>query len=115
MIIYLHEYNVTPDVNKKEELIIKVENGTIMYNGINNESDYMLDEIKKMLISYKNDLLQVKDIKCSNYKGGRQKQLKIHCKEVCDDEINLLGNTNNEDIAKLYGEIRNKLISLLEN
>lgn len=115
MIIYLHEYNVTPDVNKRNELIIKVEDNSITYNDINDENDYLANKIKEMLISYKDTLLHAKDIKFDNSKGGRQKQLSIYCEEICAEKIVLAGNTNNEEIAKLYDEIKNKLISLLEN
>ena len=115
MIFNLHEYNVTPDINKREELIIKVENNKIIYNDFNNDDEHIIGEIKKILISYKDDLLHAKDIKCSNYKGGRQKWITINCKEVCNESITLIGNTDNEEMAKLYDRIKNKLIFLLEN
>lgn len=114
MIIYLHEYNVVPDMDKKDELILKVEDNKIIYNNLIIENMEKVNEMNKLLLSYKDTLLHLKDIKYSNSKGGRQKQLSIHCDSICCEKIVLLGNTNNEEIANFYSEFKNKVISLLE-
>lgn len=113
--IYLHEYNVTPDTNKRNELVIKIDNDAIIYDGINKSSEELLDQVKQLLNSHKDALLQSKNIKCSNHKGGRQQQLTIRYDKICDNPIVLIGNTDNAEIATLYNELKDQLISILNN
>lgn len=114
MKIYLSEYNVLPKIEERDILAIKIEENSILLNGKTIDDTTILNKISDLLLSYKKKLLEIKDIKHSNYKGGRQSQLKIVSKEICEGEIFLIGNTSNTEIANFYIEFRNKLINLLK-
>lgn len=98
MNIYLHKYNVTPNIDEKEELVLKIENDTIVYSDIEKENNQLINEIK-----------------ASSCKGGRQKQLSIYCEKDCNKQIVLVGNTDNKKTLKLYDKIKNQIIDLLKN
>ena len=114
MKVILYEYNVTPIIEKKDVLSIKIEDCKITYNGKQYESIEKENEVNNLLLSCKEKLLKLKNIEYSSYKGGRQEELRI-CYEADNKETVLMGNTSNAEISKFYNDFKNRVISILDN
>lgn len=111
----LYEYNATPDVDKKDITLIEINDNKITYNGNDIENTEIINKINDLLLNYKETLLEIKDIRQANIKGGRQKTITIYSENICGNKITLIGNTSDEKISSLYEELKNKIIALLNN
>lgn len=114
MKIVLNEYNVTPDIDDRNQVFVKIEDDKIVYGNKIYYNAEMIQRINNLLFSYKESILRIKDVKHSNYKGGRQQILKIHFKEIYDKPIIIFGNTDNEEVSNFYNKLKNEIMSVLE-
>ena len=114
MNLILHEYNVTPDVTKREEVSIQIAGGTVLYNGKSAQSAEFAEDVEKLIASAKKPLMQCKGLQPASAKGGRQKMLAVTWEELGKDTITLFGNTNNQEVAAFYNELTKRIIAVVE-
>lgn len=108
----LYEYNVTPNLENRNELLIKLEDSKITYNDKVISDDNIIDNVYEILDEFKQDLVKYSEIEHTNFKGGRQRRLKVTYDDV---EINLIGNTDNNEIANFYNEFKEKILNVINN
>ena len=111
MKIYLYEYNITPNIENRNILLINVEEEKVTYNDKIIEDDSLIEELNEIIDNYKESLLKFNEIPHTNYKGGRQRSLKVN---VDGNVIALIGNTDNNEIANFYNEFKEKIITVIE-
>jgi hypothetical protein len=106
----LQEYYVSPNPDKRHEYTIVFENNTINFNGnIINDVD-VINSIISIMNEFKERFEKTKTIQYSNYKGGLQENLSF----VYDEErYSISGNTNSEEINKLYKEFKNAVVPII--
>ena len=84
----------------------------ITYNDKVISDDNIIDNVYEILDEFKQDLVKYSEIEHTNFKGGRQRRLKVTYDDV---EINLIGNTDNNEIANFYNEFKEKILNIINN
>ena len=77
MELNVYEYNVTPNVDEKNEFRILLANDTLTVNGNNVEDENKVLNVKKLLEENKESIIALANGRIENYKGGRQKNLAV--------------------------------------
>ena len=111
MKIYLYEYNVTPNIENRNILLINVEDDKVTFNDKVIENSKLIEELEEIVANNKNSLLAYNEIPHTNFKGGRQRNLKVN---VDDIEVKLIGNTENNEIANFYNDFKEQIITAIE-
>lgn len=114
MNLILHEYNVTPDVTKREEVSIQIAGGTVLYNGKRAQSAAFATDMEKLIGSAKKPLMQCKGVQQPTAKGGRQMMLAVTWDELGKDTITVFGNTSNQEVSAFYNELKRRVIAVVE-
>jgi len=114
MNLILHEYNVTPDVTKRDEVSIQIAGGSVLYNGKIAQSAQFATDMERLIDSAKKPLLQCKGLKPTEVKGGRQMMLAVTSEELGKDTITLFGNTDNPEVSAFYNELKRRVITVVE-
>ena len=104
MELRIFEYNVTPNVNEKNEFVILLANDTLVMNGNDMNDESKVVAIKKMLEDNKENIIRLASENAENYKGGRQKNLTVKFDEDGEAFI-ITGNTPSQEIADFYTKI----------
>lgn len=112
MYIRIYEY----DVNKDEKNVLEIEatSNIIYFNGnIKNISNSFesKNRIRNIINSNIEILENLQNLRISNYKGGRQKQMTIFANNKI---YNILGNTDNENSVSIYNKLKEEIISIYE-
>lgn len=107
----LYEYNVTPNIENRNILLINVENDKVVYKDVTIEDNDLIYELKEFIAKNRESLLKYNEIEHSNFKGGRQRILTLN---IDDTEIKLIGNTDNNDIADFYNNFKEELINIID-
>lgn len=110
MKLCIYEYNITPNVENRNELLINVEEDKVTYNDKVIENGELIAELNQIVENNKPTLLDFNEIQHSNYKGGRQRSLKV---EVDGVSIKLIGNTDNNQIANFYNDFKEEIINVV--
>ena len=107
MELIIYEYNVTPNVNEKNEYSVILINDTLTINGNIIQDKNKILTIKKVLEENKEDIIALANEKAENYKGGRQKSLTV---KFDDNEklYSIIGNTPSKEMETLYTRITNE-------
>ena len=108
----LSEYNVVPNVEERNAFCIQLIDDYLLYNKQKITDNNKIDEIKNMFMQYKDEVIKLNKEHISNYKGGRQKILSIQYEE--GNVLRINGNTPSIEMANLYSDLKNKLISIIE-
>ncbi len=108
----LMEYNVVPNVDERNAFCIQSVDDYILYNEQKITDRDKFDEIKSVLMQYRNEIVKLNSENISNYKGGRQQMLTIQYED--GEVLRVIGNTPSNEMANLYSELKNKLISIIE-
>ena len=112
MKIKLMEYNVTPNIDDRNEFNIIVDNEFIMYENQKITDVNKINEIINLLTEYKDIVIKLNNEGISNFKGGRQKFIKIKYED--SEFLEIVGNTPSVEMSNLYSEIKEKIINIIE-
>ena len=112
MKLELREYNVTPDIEKRNDFYIRVEDEKIKYN-----RDVILDKEKisrifSLLRNYKEDIIKITSEITHNSKGGRQQMMTIQYED--EKPFYLIGNTNREEMSNFYFKLEKEIIDIIK-
>lgn len=110
-LIKIMEYTVSKDNSESTTYLIT--NTQIQINGeeIKDDLRNKISKIRNILISKAKEIETISNSVQSNYKGGRQKTMNI---EFNEKKYRIIGNTSNEEAAKLYNEITDKIQKIIE-
>ena len=112
MTFKLSEYNVLPKVEQRDPFSIELTNGELLYNEQKVTDNTKVDLIINMFNQYKDEIARLNSTPASNYKGGRQQAIRIQYED--GKTFTVTGNTPEEEMANLYLELKNKMISIIE-
>ena len=104
MELNVYEYNVTPNVDEKNEFTILLANDTLTVNGNNDEDENKVLNVKKLLEDNKENIIRLAAENAENYKGGRQKNLAVKF-DNDGETFRIIGNTPSQEISDFYTKI----------
>ena len=104
MELRIFEYNVTPNVNEKNEFVILLANDTLVMNGNEMNDESKVVAIKKMLEDNKENITRLAVENSENYKGGRQKNLTVKF-DNDGENFRIIGNTPSQETSDFYTKI----------
>ncbi len=113
MELKIYEYNVTPNVNEKNEFIVLLVNDKLTINGNNIEGENKIFAIKKLLEENKDNIIALSTEKIENYKGGSQKILTVKF-EVDGETYKIIGNTPSQEMSNFYTRIVTEIINIIK-
>ena len=109
----IYEYNVTPNVNEKNEFSVLLVNDTLTMNGNNIDDENKKNTIKKVLEENKENIITLATGNFENYKGGRQKLLTVKFED--DGEIyKIIGNTPSQEMADFYTRLVTEITNIIK-
>ncbi|MBR5662746.1 MAG: hypothetical protein IKX00_03715 [Bacilli bacterium] len=112
MELRIFEYNVTPNVNEKNEFTILMANDTLVMNGNEKNDESKVVAIKKMLEDNKENIIRLAAENAGNYKGGRQKNLAVKF-DNDGETFRIIGNTPSQEISDFYTKIVNDITNIV--
>ena len=104
MELRIFEYNVTPNVEERNEFGIYLVNDTLTMNGNNVDDENKVFAVKEVLKENKESIITLATGKIENYKGGRQKNLTVKF-DVDGETYRIIGNTPSQEMANFYTKI----------
>ena len=113
MELKLYEYNVTSNVNEKNEFSVLLINDTLTMNGNNIEDENKIFAMKKVLEENKENIITLANGNFENYKGGRQKFLTVKFEEG-GESYRIIGNTPSHEMADFYVRIVTEITNIIE-
>lgn len=113
MELKIYEYNVTPNINERNEFGILLVNDTLTMNGNETNDESKIVVIKKLLEDNKENIIKLAAENPGNYKGGRQKNLAVKFDEDGETFI-ITGNTPSQETSDFYTKIVTEITNLIE-
>lgn len=109
----LTEYNVTPNLEERNEFKIGFNGTSLFFNGEEVQDDNKVQEVLNLINSYKEQIINLDTTDIQNYKGGRQKSISI----IFDDNeqtYRVYGSTPDGNSSNLYETIKNSLLEIIK-
>jgi len=113
MELKVYEYNVTPNVEERNEFGIYLVNDTLTMNGNNVEDGNKVFAVKKVLDENKEKIIALATEKLENYKGGRQELLTVKFEDD-GETYRIVGNTPSHEMADFYAKIVSEITNIIK-